>query len=191
MRIDGLIARLRNQQGVVLALVEFNRLAVFGVLRHVDVRSDDADRGSRDLPQIDIVVRGRAGFVAGRLAGVEGIAQSRIHIERQRVFRLACGRHLFDVGGNTPGLKRLVGVFPEDLPPVSRLLAQTLNQLLRNLPCKGLLRFRTVVAHSAPHARFVLHLHHQHRALGVGLLQVAHQRAKSGFVGFQPGRRKS
>ena len=104
-------------------------------------------------------------------------SQPVIHIHRQRQFLLPRCRNLPYKPRHPPRGKGLVRIVTENLPPRSQTgLLQTAKQLGRHLPFKLLLRNHPKISHCPQRTRLILHLHHDHSVLRIGLPQVTHQR---------------
>ena len=191
-RIAGRAARLRHQQRVVRPGVQLQHFAVVGAVVLINVRRQHVEGRGGGLPDAKYVVSRPAAFVRAGGPGVNRIAQRGIGIHRQGIFLLAGGRHLPHEARDGPGVKVLVGVGAEYRRPVAAGgggHAEGLEQFAGHGPGEDFLGRRGIVAHAAPGARFVLHLHHDYGAFGVGLLEVAHEGAEGAHIALQRGRR--
>ncbi|MCW0417150.1 hypothetical protein NB689_002904 [Xanthomonas sacchari] len=189
-RVLGTVAGLGDEQRVVGACVALQHRGVQRVLGHVDVRRQQVDVRCRRLPHVEHVVGGAAAGVLPGLAGIERAAQRRIDVDRQGIRGLAGLGDTVDEVRDVPRVEDLVGLGAEHLRPAARRLAEPLQQRLRHRAVEHALRHRREVARTAVGARLVLRLHHDHRALRIGLAQMPHESNEGGAVGLQRGRRQ-
>ena len=158
----------------------------------VDVGRQQIEGRGGHLPDSKDVVGRTAAFVGAGGTRGQRVAQRGVCIHRKGVFLLARRRHLPDEARDRPGMEILVGIGAEGRRPVCAngcIGAQRLEEFPGNGFAKKLFSRRRKVPHAAPAARLVLHLNHDHRALGIHLLEVAHERAEGAQIGLERGGR--
>ena len=139
----------------------------------------------RGLVDVEHVVgRTTAGVLPG-LPGIERSAQRGIDVHRQRIFGLSGFGDLVDEVGDVPGMEEFIGIGAEYVPPVARLLAELHQQRLGDRAIERLLGQWREVPHPAVRPGLVLGLDHDHGALRVGGLQVAHQLHERRAIGLE------
>jgi len=162
----------------------------------IDVRADYVDVGRGGLPQVDDVRHRPAARIpftrpVPYIEVVVGVvaAHPDVAVGGQRVDRLARFGDRVDVGRKIVNREGLLGhARPEDFRPSARVLLERSHELRGHGAVEEPRGLRRVVAHAAQQARLVLHLHHNHRAVGfVEFLEVSEQRRVRRPIGFQCG----